>query len=86
MKWLRSAAERGHPAAQRMLGSALVWGKDEEPDLVEAWKWFELASAHDERGAAIDLRALQRRMTAEQIAEGKRRAAAFVPTKWSPRQ
>ncbi len=49
-KWYRRAAELGHAGAQLYLGNFLANGKGVEQDLVEAYKWVELAK----RGNKLD--------------------------------
>jgi TPR repeat protein len=83
-KWYRKAAIQGHAGAQLYLGVFLAQGQGVEPDIVEAYKWIELAK----RGSALDKIAAngcQKRlvafMTPEQIAEGQRLSSEFVPKK-----
>ena len=53
-------------------------------DNVEAYKWFNLASAQGNENAKTSLFRLQNEMTPEQIAEAQRHSAAFVPRKQTP--
>lgn len=84
LTWIRQAAVQGIPRAQADLGDVLLEGKIAKQDLVEAYKWGELASkgpasalettvARTVRDAAV------LKMTPGQIAEAKKRVAAFVP-------
>ena len=65
------------------LGAASEWGRGQRQDLVDAYKWFALASGysvddarmHEEAGRAMD--ALSIRMSATQLAEAQRRAEAW---------
>ncbi len=89
VKWLGKAAEQGHTQAQYSLGTRYGTGKGIVKDYIEACKWFELAAA--QRGPsqqeAIKARELLASlMTSREIAEAKRRAAAFVLHKESGRQ
>lgn len=48
MKWLRIAAEKGHPVSQLMLSEFYTAGVfDLQKDLAEAGKWHDRAMAHD---------------------------------------
>jgi len=84
VKWLTLAAAQGDNRAQLDLGRVLRDGKLVQQDYVEAYKWSALAA----RGGPFDPTAvggrMQRdslilKMSTAQIAEGQRRAEAFVP-------
>ena len=80
----RKAAEQGLWNAQVSVGWKYQLGKGVPADLVEAYKWFNLAAAQDAN--AISFRDdIMKSLTAEQIAEGQRRAAEFVPRKTAAR-
>jgi TPR repeat protein len=69
-KWYRRAAELGHAGARQ--------------DLVEAYKWVELAKRGNklDKFAATDFqKELVKYMTQEQIAEGEKLSREFVPRK-----
>jgi hypothetical protein len=68
------AAEQGNADAQYRLGLAYESGRGAPQDLVEAYKWFKIASAQGNKSAKIGLSLIEPYMTPEQIAEGKRRA------------
>lgn len=70
VKWYRKAANQGLPRAQFDLAGMCYGGYGIEQDFAEAYKWFWLSGP-----SGWDLYAAN--MTAEQIAEGKRRADAF---------
>jgi len=85
-KWMRRAADQGLGGAQGALGECYQSGDGVPQDYVEAYKWFNLSAAQDDllspKGiAAQERNSITRLMTPEQIAEGQRRAAAFVPRK-----
>jgi hypothetical protein len=83
--WFLKCAEQGNATAQALLGSAYEYGHGVPQDKVEAYKWFDLAAAVT--GDHGDIRRrddLVSHMTPDQIAEGTKRAAAFVPKKASP--
>jgi Sel1 repeat len=86
LKWIVPAANQGDHQGQADLASLYLNGKLLKQDLVEAYKWGELAS----RGSMIDVAAIQGgsirnaailKMSAAQIAEAQNRVAAFVPHK-----
>ena len=83
-RWYREAAVQGHNGAQLYLGLLLVQGKGVDQDVIEAYKWIELAkggSALDRVAATETLSRLSKFMTSEQIAEGRRLAVEFIATR-----
>jgi TPR repeat protein len=81
-KWYRKAAEQGHAGAQLYLGLYLAQGKGVKQNLIEAFKWIDLArrgNAFDRVAAQDTLNRLVQLMTADQIAEGMALSFAFVP-------
>ena len=78
-KWLLRAALQGFAAAQNGRGYSLAHGIGVETNLVEAYEWLCLANAQQDPQARVNFPALKARLTAEQIAEGERQAAAFKP-------
>jgi TPR repeat protein len=56
--WYRTAAERGHPYAQMMLGRFLLRNVAGEHNPVEARVWLERAAAQGLQDARTDLAAL----------------------------
>ncbi len=89
--WYRRAAEQGHPDSQASLAMAYADGIGVPRDLVEAYKWLDLAAENipaprrrlNFEGIRADLikqrDALARRMTRAQIAEARRLAEAWNP-------
>jgi len=85
VKWLRSAAEQGHPVAERNLGICFGLGEGVKEDPVEAYKWLTLAAQQGAPEAAPLREEFSQHISPEAIAEGFRRAQAFVPqSKVSP--
>ena len=85
-KWFRMASLRGDSRSQYYLGKMLEAGQGVNKDLVAAHMWLSLSArfAPDERDAAYtqrEIRKLERRMTPEQIAEAKQKAADWQPEK-----
>ena len=75
----RKAAAQGHIPAKNRLGVMYERGEGVEQDVVEAYKWFTLAAADNQHLFGVANReVLARRLTAEQMAEGDRRAAVLV--------
>jgi hypothetical protein len=83
-KWITLAANQGDPRGQADFADICLEGKWVKQDLVEAYKWGELAS----RGPVMDTAAVGGRatrdaailkMSAEQFVEARKRVAAFVP-------
>jgi hypothetical protein len=85
LKWYRRAAEQGRGWAQHSaevrLGMCYEYGNGVERDPVEAYKWYNLASAGGDRVAALQRDQVAGTMTAEQIAEGQRRASESAARK-----
>lgn len=84
VKWITLAANQGDTRGQADFADICLGGKLVKQDLVEAYKWGELAS----HGSMIDVAAVSGRstrdaailkMNADQIAEARKRAAEFVP-------
>jgi hypothetical protein len=84
MKWYRQAADQGEELAQFNLGMRYYEGSGVKPDLVEAYQWLSLAAARGVQDAATTLVDLKKKMTRDQLAEGERRAKAFVVKKSAP--
>jgi hypothetical protein len=99
VKWFRKAAEQGDPVAQEALGLAYARGEGVPQDFIAAYKWLHLAFEvhiwHNRAGATNKWLTVKNGfsnlnneitelMPPEQIAEGKKRAAAFVPKKAEP--
>lgn len=77
VKWLRKAANQGNADAQACLGEAYQNGEGVTQDYIEAYKWYNLSATQG--GLGVESRnAIVLLMTPEQIAEGQRRATAFV--------
>ncbi len=76
-EWLGKAAEAGHAGAQFDLGAMCAQGVGRAPDLVEAYKWFWLATWEHVPGADALLLEVSKKLTGAQVVEGVRRAAKF---------
>lgn len=85
-RWYRAAAEQGYPPAQAALSALYLYGAGVEEDPVLASMWMELAwrasvGAPDWRLYAGQRAELAASVTAEQTAEGRRRADAWTPAR-----
>ncbi len=79
MNWFRRAANQGDSEGERMLGQILSEGQLARADLVEAYKWFSLAAAQGDRESREARDLVASSLTDKQVAEGQRRASAFIP-------
>ena len=80
VKWLQLSAEQGNQDAQWLLGKAYLQGDRELPrDPVQAEMWLQLAAKDNLEFYQKALLAAEEQMTADQIAKGKARAAAWKP-------
>jgi hypothetical protein len=82
--WILKAANQGDPGAQYNLGvrqhSSSVRGlpKDALEARIEAYKWFQLASAQGYGDSEAASATMTLKMTHEDVLDGERRTAAFV--------
>jgi hypothetical protein len=86
IKWMTLAANQGDKQGQANLADVCLEGKLVKQDLIEAYKWGDLSAKNPSpdfivfSGASIRDAAILK-MNADQIAEGHKRVAAFVPHK-----
>ena len=81
VKWYRKAADQGHDAAQVNLGFMYYNGNGVIKDEVEAYKWLLLSGAQGTEMAKGNLPKIERKLSAEQRAEGQRLAREWKPQK-----
>ena len=79
LRWVRRAAGQGYAEAQLRIGSIYAEGGEVPKDLVRAYMWFYRSSMLGTEQAGAMLTGLAAQMTAEQIAEAKRRADEWRP-------
>jgi len=79
--WYRRAADLGQIAAMNNLGVAFNDGKGVAKDPVEAYKWFSLAADRGLPVAKKNLAELISKLTAEEVEQGRQRAAAWTPSR-----
>jgi high-affinity iron transporter len=78
-KWYRKAAEQGDANAQSSLGFMYATGNGVVKDELEAYKWSLLAGLQGEEDAKRNTLIIERRLTADQRAEGQRLVREFKP-------
>lgn len=84
VNWFRKGAERGNVPAQFNLANCYYNGQGVPQGFVEAYTWATLAGAAGERNSIALCNDCIIHLTPDQIVEGQKRAAAFVPKKTSP--
>ena len=76
--WFQKAAQQGHTGARLMLGSMYAEGRGTAKNVQAAYEWISAAALQgDTRGSGI-LGDLEQRLTAEQVAQSKVRAARLA--------
>ena len=84
--WFGRAAAQGHSTAQFHLGnrchraSLALAGPDAREARIEAFKWFQLATAQGYPNADASRERVNIGMSGEEVAESHRRIGAFVAT------
>ena len=85
MGWMRKAAELGDAGAQYHIGikfhrASLAGLPEAAPESrIEAYKWLQLSAAQGYRDSEAAWAFVALNMTREDVADGSRRIAAFVP-------
>jgi len=83
-RWYRRSADLGDAGAQFQMGKrcqrrGLDASKTDAADArIEAYKWFNLASAQGYQGSEAHLERVNLTLSREEFDEGQRRAASFV--------
>ena len=83
-KWFRLAAEGGDPLAQFDYGQRCAAGIAVPKDPVEGLKWYLLAAAQGQQDSVGKVKDLEASLSSEQIAEARKRVAAFSPRRGAP--
>ena len=80
-KWYLKAAEQNFRSSQYAVAFSYANGLGVPKDYVVAYKWWNLAAVHgdDVDKAKAMLAEIERRMTAEEVAQGQRLAREFKP-------
>jgi TPR repeat protein len=79
LPWLTKSAEQGDDDAQHLLGLLLYEGKLVAADRVAAGQWILLAEAAGNANAKYLFKEMQLFLTAEELAEARKRADGFKP-------
>lgn len=85
LKWIILAANQGDKQGQADLAQVYLNGKLVKQDFMEAYKWGELCSKRISFDLSADMQGCSARdaailkMNADQIAEARKRVAAFIP-------
>lgn len=79
LKWFRTAADLGHRDSQYNLGVIYARGLGVSADVVEAWKWLDLAARQGDEDSARKRDILSRDADPAMLAKAQQAAAAFVP-------
>jgi len=78
-QWFLAAAKQGHVRAQNHIGMRYARGKGITADPVQAMMWLTLSAKSGNPAAVENRAALARKLTAAQIADAERLAAAWKP-------
>jgi hypothetical protein len=78
-KWFHKAADQGLLEAQYTLGACYAKGEGVPQNDLEAYIWFNLAATQGDKESARARDIEASFLSREDISEGQRRAAAFVP-------
>lgn len=81
LHWTRLAAMQGEPNAQSTLGRLYADGMGVPQNFVQAHLWLNLAAARGQKQAMKQRDELGAKMTAEQLAEAQKLAAAWRPVR-----
>lgn len=77
--WLRKSAEQGHSQAQADIGGMYATGLIVRMNVIEADKWFILASKQGHGPGTRYMKDLEETMTPEQIEKAKQLANDWTP-------
>lgn len=80
MQWWRRAANQGYAEAEFYVGRMYWFGESVPRNPVDAYMWMTLAAAQSDPKASAIIPELEKSMTPNQIAEGKRLASQWKPT------
>ena len=79
LAWYRKAANQGYGPAQHTLGAMYMLGKGVAMNPVEAYVWLSLAANNNVTAGQQAMDYLVDTLTSAQLAEAKRKVAAWVP-------
>ena len=77
-KWFLRAAENGEVDAQFQIGVFLARGDGVEQDVVEGYKWLNLASLGSHEGAKTARTELLKQMRPDAVTEAQKRSGEYI--------
>ncbi len=80
VKWLTRSADQGNVTAAAALGAFYWAGRGVTPGYVDAYAWSAIAEAQGDEASRYRTTILRSRMSPVELAEGRRRAAAWLRT------
>jgi TPR repeat protein len=80
VKWLTRSADRGNVTAAASLGAFYWAGRGVTSGYVDAYAWSAIAEAQGDEASRYRTTILRSRMSPVELAEGRRRAAAWLRT------
>jgi TPR repeat protein len=83
LNWYRQAATNGYVEACVILGNFYSDGLEVTQDYAEAFVWYGVAAAQGNRLAEVFRKSMQRKLTAEQLAEAQKRVTVIL-AHWPP--
>jgi hypothetical protein len=78
LNWYRQAATNGYVEAGVTLGNFYSDGLEVKQDFAEAFVWYGVSAAQGNRLAEVFRKGMQRKLTAEQVAEAEKRVAFIL--------
>ena len=82
VEWFRKAAEQGHAHAQGMLGNSYKYGLGGVPsNLVVAYALYNIAAANGSETSAINRKALESTLSAQELSTAKRLSTTLANSK-----
>ena len=78
LNWYRQAATNGYVEAGVTLGNFYSDGIEVKQDFAEAFVWYGVSAAQGNRLAEVFRKGMQRKLTAEQVAEAEKRVAFIL--------
>jgi len=82
--WLRQAATRGNTQAQSNLGNAFHMGRAVAQDSIKAYAWLSMASAGGDSIASTNRDVVARKMSSQQLEQGKALAHECLQGNFKP--
>ena len=78
LDWYRQSATNGYAEAAVVLGNYYSEGLVVKQDHAEAFVWYGVSAAQGNRLAEVFRKGMQRKLTAEQVAEAEKRVAFIL--------